>query len=54
MHEGGFSISFKARNIGDKFFGTFRNRLHIRVLNVVLFFHLSKNYMVIFISLQQQ
>lgn len=57
MHEGGISLSFKARNINDQFFWTL-----VRYLNVVLSFFLIRQrlkeniyiYMVIFISLQQQ
>lgn len=64
MHEGGISISYKARNINDQFFWTLRNKKSlVRFLNVVLsFFFLLRQklkeniyiYMVIFISSQQQ
>lgn len=65
MHEGGISISFKARNINDQFFWTLRNKKSlVRFLNAVLSFFLIRQrlkenisiyiYMVIFISSQQQ
>lgn len=63
MHEGGISISFKARNINDQFFRTLRNKKSlVRFFNAVLSFFLIRQrlkeniyiYMVIFISSQQQ
>lgn len=65
MHEGGISISFKARNINDQFFWTLRNKKSlVRFLNVVLSFFLIRQRfkeniyiytcIVIFISSQQQ
>lgn len=65
MHEGGISISFKARNMNDQFFWTLRNKKSlVRFLNAVLSFFLIRQrlkeniyiyiYMVIFISSQQQ
>lgn len=42
VHEGGISISFKARNINDQFFWTLRNKKSlVRFLNVVLSFFFS-------------
>lgn len=42
MHEGGISISYKARNINDQFFWTLRNKKSlVRFLNVVLSFFFS-------------
>lgn len=43
MHEGGISISFKARNINDQFFWTLRNKKSlVRFLNAVLSFFLIR------------
>lgn len=51
MHEGGISISYKARNINDQFFWTLRNKKSlVRFLNVVLsFFSFVKDLKKIFI-----
>lgn len=64
MHEGGISISYKARNINDQFFWTLRKKKSlVRFFNVVLsFFYLIRQrfkeniyiYRVIFVSSQQQ
>lgn len=43
MHEGGISLSFKARNINDQFFWTLRNKKSlVRFLNAVLSFFLIR------------
>lgn len=51
MHEGGISISFKARNINDQFFWTLRNKKSlVRFLNAVLsFFSFVKDLKKIFL-----
>lgn len=50
MHEGGISLSFKARNINDQFFWTLRNKKSlVRFLNVVFFFSFVKDLKKIYI-----